>query len=206
MPVITSLKPQKNKRFVNVSVDGKFRFGIDLDNLYKYGLKIEKEFTEEELEEINREANFNKTFNKILNFAMRRPHSESELVSWLSRKKVDKEFNEKLLKKLANLELLDDEKFTKWWVEQRTHFKHKSKRELQFELRQKGVNSKLIDKVLGESDLDEFDMAQKQAEKKLRSLGRFDDQTRKKKLGEFLQRKGFGWEIVKKVLDDKNIE
>lgn len=200
MPVITSLKPQKNKKFVNVFVDGKFRFGIDLDNLYNFGLKVEKELSEEELEKMNSEANFSKTFNRLLQYSMSRPHSTRELVDWLNRKKVQVKVQEKLLEKLNKFDLVDDEKFAKWWIDSRKQFKFKSKRELQFELRQKGVEGKLIDKVLGKADLDELEMAKKQAEKKLRSLGRYDAQTRKKKLGEFLQRKGFGWEIVKKVL------
>lgn len=196
MPRITALKPQKNKKFVNVYVDGKFRFGIDLDNLYKFGIKLEKEFTESELEEINKAANFSKTFNKLLNFAMSRPRSESEIENWFYRKKVDESFHKKLLEKLTKLDLLDDEKFASWWVEQRLHFRQKSKRELTYELKQKGISDSLIRKVINDANIDELALAKKHAEKKSRMP--------EEKLKAYLLRKGFSWEIVKKVLSGQS--
>ena len=49
MVTITALKPQRNGKRVNVYLDGKFAFGIDLDNLVLSGLKIDKQFSEEEI-------------------------------------------------------------------------------------------------------------------------------------------------------------
>ena len=50
MPQVTSLKPQKFTKRVNVYLDGEFAFGIDLDNLVKFGIKVEKEFSKEEID------------------------------------------------------------------------------------------------------------------------------------------------------------
>lgn len=193
MPIITALKPQRNKKHVNVFVDGKFKFGIDLDNLYKFDLKVEKEFAEEKLEEINKAANFSKTFNKLLNFAMLRPRSEKEITDWFYRKKVSPDLYQKLLEKLSKFDLVNDKKFAEWWVKQRIDFKQKSKKELRYELLQKGINSKIIDEVLKNADIDEFELAKKLAQKKSRLT---DD-----KLKAYLLRKGFSWEIVRKILE-----
>lgn len=200
MPVVTKLSPQKNNKFVNVFLDGKFSFGIDLDNLYKFGIKVEKEFSEEEVNEIIYAVNFNKTLNKLLNFATIRPRSHKEITSWFFRKKVEIQIQEKLISKLEKLELLNDEKFALWWTEQRINFKSKSKNAIKFELLQKGINSKIIDKVLNETDIDELSMAKKLSEKKLRSLMKYDEETKKKKLTNFLKSKGYGWNIIKEVV------
>jgi len=40
MPVITSIKAQKNQKRVNIYLDGKFSFGLDLENFMKLQLKV----------------------------------------------------------------------------------------------------------------------------------------------------------------------
>ena len=45
MPIITAIKSQKKKERVNVYLDDKFGFGIDLENFIKLGLKVEQELT-----------------------------------------------------------------------------------------------------------------------------------------------------------------
>jgi len=53
MPRITFIKQQKKKTDrVNVYLDNKFGFGIDLDNFVILGLKVDQELSEEEIENI----------------------------------------------------------------------------------------------------------------------------------------------------------
>ena len=200
MPVITALRPQRNKKQVNVYVDGKFAFGIDLDNIYKFGIKAEKEFSKEELEKINKAANFNKTFNKLLNFATLRPRSEKEVSDWFYKKRIDKDFQERLIKKLQKLELLDDGKFAVWWVKQRNEFRPRAKRALKFELLKKGIDKDIISKTLEGSEIDEVEMASGLLKRNKYKWERYDAQERKNKQIAFLQRKGFGWDVVKKIV------
>jgi len=56
MPVITSIKQQKNRNRVNVYLDDEFGFGIDLDNFVLLHLKVNQELTEGEVEEIVKKA------------------------------------------------------------------------------------------------------------------------------------------------------
>lgn len=207
MPIVTSLKPQRDGKRVNVYMDGDFAFGIDLDNLVKFGIKIEKEFSKEEIDKIVYEAEFHKTFSKLLNFATLRPRSEKEINDWLLRK-LKKSLSEKFFLKqslrlrhrLNKLELIDDVKFAKWWVGQRLEFKQKSKREMQFELKQKGINQQIIKDVFADSDIDEELLAKKQFEKNKYKWKKFDEKTQKEKASAFLARKGFNWETIKSVV------
>jgi len=50
VPVITVISLQKSKNRVNIYLDGKFGFGIDLDNFVKLNLKVEQDLSEEEIE------------------------------------------------------------------------------------------------------------------------------------------------------------
>jgi len=69
MPTVTSIKPQRNGKRVNVYLDGKFGFGIDLENYVTLGLKVEQELSEAEVETIIKKAEFQKTLDKLLKFA-----------------------------------------------------------------------------------------------------------------------------------------
>jgi regulatory protein len=201
VPVITALKPQKNRKRVNVYLDGKFAFGIDLENLMKFGLKVEQELEEREIEEIIKKANFQKTYNKLVKFATLRPRSKKEIEDWLKRKKIHKSLHGKLFNRLNRLDLVDDKKFAQWWVEQRLNFRPRAKRILQYELRKKGIDKNMIEDVFSKIEVNEERIALKLLEKKKykwKNLGEFEA---KKKRSEFLARRGFSWQVIKRVID-----
>src|SRR3990170_3150167 len=126
MPIITSIEPQKNNKRVNIYLDGKFGFGLDLENFVKLGLKVEQELSEKEVKEIIKQSEFQKTYDKILRFTSLRPRSEKEFRYWLKKHKVPKSIHEDLFNRLKRLDFLNDKKFAVWWVEQRLQFKFKS--------------------------------------------------------------------------------
>lgn len=176
-------------------------FGIDLDNLVRFGINSGKEFSSEQINNIIHEAEFQKTFDKLINFCMLRPRSYFEVFNWMKRKKVHESMNEKLIKRLEKLELLDDEKFAKWWIDQRLTFKNKSIRALKFELAKKGVGKNIIDSLINQTDIDEVKLAQNLLEKKAYRWSRLEADERNRKMTEFLMRNGFSWEIIKEALD-----
>lgn len=199
MPVITSIKQQKNKNRVNVYLDDKFGFGIDLDNFVLLHLKVDTELTEKEIEDIVKKSEYQKTLDKLLRFAMVRPRSEKEVVGYFRRKKVHESMHEKLFEKLKHLELLDDTKFAKWWVEQRQNFRPKPKRILSIELRIKGIKKEIIDEVLGEEIVDEEKMAKELIAKKAYKWESLEPREVKQKISQYLAGKGFSWDVIEKV-------
>ncbi|MFV1916948.1 MAG: RecX family transcriptional regulator [Patescibacteria group bacterium] len=199
MPIITSIKPQKNKKRVNIHLDNKFGFGLDLENFMKLGLKVEQTVTETEIEEAVKKANFQQSLDKLLRFATLRPRSEKEIYDWFRKHKVHKSLHKGLLKKLKRLDLIDDSKFAKWWVEQRVNFRPKAKRILSQELRLKGIDRNTIEDVLAEVKIDEGKIAKGLLEKKKYRWEKLPKLEARKKMSEFLGRKGFGWEVIKKV-------
>lgn len=199
MPVVTSIKPQRNGKRVNVYLDGKFGFGIDLDNFVRLGLRVEQELTEDEIEKIVKKAEFQKTCDKLLKFATLRLRSEKEINDWLKRKKVHESLYKDLISRLTNLDLVDDEKFARWWVEQRMSFRPKPKRILRQELKIKGINENVIADVLESITLDETKMVKELIEKKSYRWKNLPKNILRLKMSEFLARKGFAWDIIEKV-------
>ena len=201
MPIITDLRPQRNKKRVNVYLDGRFSFGIDLENLVRLNLKIEEEYSEKEIREIIKRAEFQKTYDKLLRYSTLRPRSKREVETWFKKYKVHESLHDELFSKLKRLELLDDTKFAKWWIEQRITFRPRGKKALMAELRQKGIDRYIIDEILTETDIDEKKMAKKLLERRKYRWERLNKLEARKKKSDFLARKGFSWEIIKQLVN-----
>jgi regulatory protein len=200
VPIVTALKPQKNGKRVNVYLDDKFGFGIDLDNLVKSGIKVEKEFSEKEIAEIIKKAELAIAYEKLLRFASLRPRSEKEINDWLNRKKVHLSLHKELFRRLKHLELVDDTAFAKWWIDQRTAFRPKGKRALMVELRQKGIRRDIIESALSDSPIDEEKIARDLIKKRAYKWTNLPSREAKIKKSRFLAGKGFSWETIEKVL------
>jgi regulatory protein len=200
MPDITSIKVQKNGKRVNIYLDGKFGFGLDLENFVKFGLKVEQTLKDEKIEEIVKKAEFQLSLDKLLRFATLRPRSESEVRGWMKRKRVHKSLQKDLFDKLMHLELIDDEKFARWWVEQRLLFKPKAKRILNDELKIKGIKKEIIGEVLENTEIDEVKIAKNLLSKKKYRWEKLPSLESKRKMTEYLVRKGFSWEVIKQAI------
>jgi len=200
MPYVTAIKPQKNKKRVNIYLDGKFAFGIDLENLVKFKIKEGNFIEESEIEKIIGAAESQKIWDKLLRFSALRPRSEKEIEDWYKKKNVPESLRKKYLDKLKYLDFVDDSKFAKFWIEQRLSFKPKPVSILKQELRQKGVKQETIDEVLSDFKIDELKQAKNLLEKNQSRWKRLTPDQFKKKASGFLLRKGYNWEIVKEAL------
>ena len=200
MPIITSIKAQKNQKRVNIYLDNSFGFGLDLENFMKLQLKVNQDLTQEEINEIIKKGELQKSFDKTLRFVMTRPRSLKEVKDYFRRKQIDDSLHQNTLERLEKLELLDDQKFAKWWVEQRLEFKHKSKKDITFELRQKGIDTNIIKNVLDDSEIDEIKIAKELIEKKSYKWARYEEEERKQKITQYLAGKGFSWDIISNVI------
>lgn len=176
---ITKLEYQKkDPNRVNVYVDEKFAVGLEANDIIKLGIFSGQEIFPDELNKIIGKSEFGKLLNKAINFLSFRPRSE-----WEIKRKFK---SEELIKKLKELRLIDDEVFTKWYVEQRNTFRPKGRRMLEMELRRKGIKTKV------ETDLSEMELAKRALKKK-----KFLD---KEKSIRFLASRGFSWETIEDVI------
>lgn len=199
MAEVTRIKAQKNKKRVNIYLDGKFAFGLDADNFLKAGLKVGQKLTEKQVDDLIFKNEFQKVLNKTFRLISRRPRSEKEIRDYLKRKKSPLRLIEEVIKKLKKLKQIDDSTFASWWVEQRSTFRPRGKFGLTMELRQKGVDKEIIKKVV-EEKVEELPLAKKLAQKKFKSYKNLPREERYQKMSAFLARRGFSWETIKKVV------
>lgn len=84
---ITAIKPAvRDTRRVNVFVDGKFKFSLDIAQMADFKLKVGQVLTEEKLEELVSASNFGKLYQRTLEYVFLRPHSVKEVRDYLKKK------------------------------------------------------------------------------------------------------------------------
>lgn len=121
-----------------------------------------------------------------------RAHSRHELAQALAKKQVPEGVVDATLAKFEVAGLIDDEDFARSWVQARQRGKGLSSRALSMELKRKGIDDEIGKQVVGEVDPDEeVEAAHRLVRSRLRSLDRFDDATKMRRLTGLLARKGY---------------
>jgi regulatory protein len=198
MGKITALTRQKrNPDRINVYLDGVFAFGVAA--ITAVSLRIGQTLTQSQIDTLQETDLEEKAKNVAIRFIEYRPRSISETRQHLQKKEYPEDVIERVLDRLAAVELLNDAAFARYWVEQRETFKPRSRMALQQELRQKGIDRSAIEAAI--ADIDELAAATQAAEAKARLWHTLPEQEFNKKLGGFLQRRGFRYEIVREVTE-----
>lgn len=210
---ITALSAQiRNPDRVNVSIDGRYRFSLDISQITDLGVKVGRELDEVELAELEQEGLFGKLYARTLEYTLMRPRSVREVRDYLYRKTLSTKYKSKktgeikeragyapsladrVLDRLVDRGYVDDESFAKWWVDNRNQAKGSSLRKLRSELLAKGVSMQVIDTALASSDRsDQAELAKIIAKRRHRY-------TDEQKLIQYLARQGFSYDDIKSAL------
>ena len=213
---ISSISVQvKDPDRVNVSVDGKYRFSLGIYQVGELGLKIGRELSNEELAGFEQESQFGKLYGRALEYCLMRPHSAKEIKDYLWRKTratkyksrtgeirdregVSQDIADRVYLRLVDRGYIDDEKFTRFWVENRNQTKGTSRKKLTVELRAKGVDASVIDQALSLTERSEQDELSKVIIKK---SSKYSDE---RKLIEYLMRQGFRYDDIMDALNQQS--
>jgi regulatory protein len=196
---ITAIEPQlRNKDRANVFLDGRYAFSLTLAVAVE--LKVGTALTTEAITQLKMRDGFEKAKQGALQLIARRPRSAAEIRKYLFGKGYDAEVIDQVLSRLGELELLDDAAFADYWVEQRDNFRPRSPRALRHELQQKGIDRDVINNAVGE--VDELSAARRSAVPQANRLAVLPREAFYQKLTGFLQRRGFGFAVVREVVDE----
>ena len=132
-----------------------------------------------------------------------RPRSEAEIRSRLKLKGYGAPVVEAVVESLKRCGQLDDEKFARLWVESRMRSNPMGDIVLRRELKEKGVSDSIIEATLTDkaANYDEYKVAFSMAEERFRQLAKVDRRKALKRLYDFLLRRGFAYDIVKRIID-----
>ncbi len=196
MAVITALTAQKrNKDRVNVFLDGEFALGLSIEAAIH--LRIGQELSSVDINALKELDEAEKAKKIALGIISRRPRSIVEVRRHLRKKQYDDLVIDSVIDRLTAVGLLEDTAFAEYWVDQRATFKPRSRLALSQELMQKGVNRTVVDAAL--ENFDQYEAARRSAEKQARRWSHLPEQEFRIKLGRYLQRLGFPYDIIKEI-------
>jgi regulatory protein len=199
MGKITALKTNKRTdKQVNLYLDGKFAVKLDTELAVKKGLKVGEEITDGRIKELTEDVGLARGLNLAYRFLSYRPRSEAEMKDRLHRRGFEDSNIEIIINKLKEQNLLDDTAFAQFWKENRDTFRPRSQRLTRLELKKKGVADEIIKEVTDDSD--DMQSAYQAALHKAQHLPNQDYEVFRRRLGEYLKRRGFGYTVISQTV------
>ena len=196
---ITEISAQKrNRRRVNISLNGSYAFS--LDRITAAWLQVGRELSDAEIEQLQMRDEVEVAFNQALNLLSHRSRSVAEMTRYLEGKGYAPGTLKAVLAQLEEEGLLNDDRFAREWIENRSTFRPRSQSQLRAELRFKGLEESSIDSALEESGVDDAALAMAAARKQAHRYLSSDYETYRKKLGNALLRRGFSYATVNDTL------
>jgi regulatory protein len=204
---VTALRVQKHHpNRVNVYLDNEFSFG--LSRITAAWLQVGQELSPTKIAKLQAEDQREVAYMQAIRFLDYRPRSRAEVRRNLEKHAIAPEVINDVFKRLERSGLVNDERFAQDWVDNRSEFRPRSRRALAFELHQRGLDDSAIEKAL--EGLNEEALAYQAAIKQARRYEGLALRDFNNKLGSYLARRGFSYEIIKhvvpKVWDEKQDE
>jgi regulatory protein len=197
MKKITAIEVQKRTpNRVNIHLDGEFAFG--LERIVAAWLRVGQELSEEKIEQLQAEEARERAYQQAMLFLSYRDRSESEIRQNLRKHEIPEPVIEQTLERLKQDGLANDQQFARSWVENRSAFRPRSRRLMAMELRQKGLDDEAITSAT--NNVDDEALAYEAAQKKAARWKDLEWNEFRKKLSDFLGRRGFPYSVVAPVV------
>ncbi|MBI3161012.1 MAG: RecX family transcriptional regulator [Chloroflexi bacterium] len=197
MKKITAITAQKrNPSRVNIHLDGEFAFAAA--RITAAWLKVGDDLSDEKITKLLADDSREWAYQQAMLFLSYRARSEKEIRQNLQKHEMPEDVIEETLQKLRSAGLANDNEFAQTWVENRSTFRPRSRRALTMELRQKGLDDEIVRAAV--SGVDEEALACEAAQKRATRLEGLEWNEYRKKLSEFLARRGFPYPVIASVV------
>lgn len=200
---ITGLKPQKrSKKRLSVFVDGEFAFSLDKETVARFRLKEGMNVTAQFLEEVVLDEEYRQCRDYAFLLLSYRARSKKELTERLKKKGYSEKTIERVMNRLIELGLIDDERLARDFVENRIKVGHKGKWRVRAELLKLGIPKEVVEREIKTAP-DEVTAATMVVDHYLPRYRNLDLETQKRRLIGVLARRGFSPETIAKVLKEE---
>jgi len=199
MSKITALRIGKGqKKRVNMFLDDRFACSLEAEVVIKESLQVGQELSASQIEALTKLNHFHRCLNAATHYLGYRPRSEFEVKERLLRRGFDDNTIEAVIVNLKEQGLVDDMAFAQFWKENRDSFSPRSQWLTKLELRQKRIADDITGQVI--KTIDDDDSAYRAALSKARNLPRADYPGFQRRLGAYLKRRGFSYEIINNTI------
>jgi regulatory protein len=202
--VITGItaSPRAAGRF-DLLVDQKPVARLGIQGIEQLKLRVGLEVDAGLASRIAEEATVSRAYDRAMMMLAARGRASGELKRLLGRKGEEPPVVAMVIDRLIAAGLLDDDAFARQFARSKST-NGTSRRRIEMELSRKGVDREVARTAVGETfeeeQVDEDAAIDTAAEKKLRTLSKVDEQTRRRRLYSYLARRGFDPDAIHGVM------
>lgn len=220
--LITKIAPQKNNHnFFNVFIDGDFCCSLSQKVIASNNLLEGQQIIESQVNLLKQNSFVGQILARVIRFLGIRNRSEWEIREYLKKifKKGDLELTntsleDEIVNKIKLMNLIDDTKFAKEWIESRKRFKVRGNALIKQELKAKGISEKTINTILINDESNEelpsqLELAKKLLIKKIgnKKIVKNSELWKEKgKLQNYLFSKGFSFSTARQAVEEAGIK
>jgi regulatory protein len=205
--IITKIQRLRGRKsHYRVSLEGSHSLELSDWTIGKFGLRKGDDIDDAAIAKIKEAEAETQAKNIAVNYLSYRRRSSKEIRDHLVRKGFDRESSEKVVRDLQSAGMLDDREFARSFVKDRLLRKPVGLALLRRQLLAKGIPSGTAEEVLEElvSARDQQNAAVELLKQRMRlahrSLSGLDEVKRKKRLVDFLLRRGFSYDVTMKTI------
>jgi len=191
MARITALKA--SGRRIEVRLEDGVTFSLQKEVALSQGIKPGQDVSAEKLEDLKKLDGYQRCYDAATHLLSYRPRSRAEMRQRLMKSFAEADV-EKALKRLSEQRLLDDLAFAIFWRDSRRQSAPRSRYLTGLELKQKGVPAATIEEVV--TAIDDTEAAYQAAQSRAARLPGEDHQLFRRRLGDYLRRRGFGYGVI----------
>ena len=198
--IITAIERQKRRQRVNVYGEGgRFAFALALHLAQDAALHTGMELTDAQADALQEADARHSAYDAALRLLSYRPRSEKEMRRRLGRRGIDLRLIAETVARLKERGYLDDEAFARFWTETREATSPRGRRLLLQELRTQGVNADTA--AAATASVSDEDAAYRAAGRRLHTLRGLDYEDFRRRLGGFLVRRGFPYDVARRTTE-----
>ncbi len=190
---VTAIERPPRKRRYDVRIDDVRVVPLSREVLAAANLRVGQEVDDSRVAELEAAEARHTAMTSALRLLSYRPRSEREMRDALRSRRIPEAISGETLDRLRQLRLLDDQAFSQAWTESRQRNSPRSRRMLLAELAQKGVEREVARESV--AAIDEEAAAMRAGRKRSRALRNLAFGDFRRRLGDFLARRGFGYDV-----------
>jgi len=196
---ITAIEKQRRRQRANVYLDGRYALSLSLELVAQAGLHEGDALSPQQVDSLRQADVRHQAQGAALRLLAYRPRSEVEMRQRLARRGLPEEVVQETIARLREQGLLSDAAFARFWVETRDQNSPRGCRLLWRELSAKGIEREIARQAI--AAVAEEDAALRAAQKKARHLQGQDYPLFRRRLGDFLLRRGFPYPTVRTTVE-----
>jgi regulatory protein len=158
--------------------------------------------SDEEISRFDRVDQFFRGRDKVLQLLSKRARTRHQMATALESMAIESSIQRGILSELEELGLIDDARFTREYVKLKVEVRRLGPYRLRHDLKRLGVHKTIVDEVLDETFDTEVQMEMAKDVAGRRTGGARVDEKVARRISGFLQRKGFDFEVVNRVVYD----